>query len=124
MERDRIQCRYGAWDQLVPVPTVDEVGIAHGASAPTTPLRTRSLQQYGEHRLWAGQIPHPYGVRNDTRKVESTRSRNRNVLDLHIRGRDRDRAIERSPAFEFLDQQLCVRVVHSLQLELKADGIE
>jgi len=30
-------------------------------------------KQYGEYRLGAEQIPHPYGVRNDTREGTSHR---------------------------------------------------
>ena len=46
------------------------------------------------------------------------------ILDLNFRGRDRDRAVERSPAFEFLHQLRCLLVVDALHAELKMHGIE
>src|SRR5215467_13412132 len=46
------------------------------------------------------------------------------VLDHHFRGRDRDRAIQGSPAFEGIQQLLCLLVVDSAHFKIKANGIE
>ena len=45
-------------------------------------------------------------------------------FDLHIRGRDRDRAEERSPALEFLDELFGVGVCDIFHLEMELDRVE
>jgi len=51
-------------------------------------------------------------------------SGDRSILDLNAWSRDRDRAVERSPALEFLNQLLCILGCNPLQLKLEADGVE
>lgn len=46
------------------------------------------------------------------------------VLHVNIRGRDRDRAVQRSPALEGLHQLAGAFVAGSLQAKLQANGIE
>jgi hypothetical protein len=46
------------------------------------------------------------------------------VFDMNVWGRDRDRAIERSPGLELLDEFLCALVKNSLHSELQAHGVE
>jgi hypothetical protein len=41
------------------------------------------------------------------------------ILDTNFGGRDRDRAVERSPAFKLLDELRGLLVVHALHSELK-----
>jgi hypothetical protein len=46
------------------------------------------------------------------------------IVDLNVRGRDRDRAVEWSPALEFLDKILSFPVAYSAQVEFETDGIK
>ena|SRR5215471_2132579 len=46
------------------------------------------------------------------------------VLDFHIRGRDRDRAVQRSPALEGLHQLPRFVVTHTGHAKLQAHGVE
>src|SRR5262249_1164251 len=46
------------------------------------------------------------------------------VLDNHFRGRDRDRTIQGSPAFEAIQQLLRLLVIDSAHFKVKANGIE
>jgi hypothetical protein len=45
-------------------------------------------------------------------------------VDAHIRGRDRDRAIERSPVAERVDQGFRLVLGHAAEVELEVDGVE
>jgi hypothetical protein len=42
------------------------------------------------------------------------------VFDVDLRGRDRDRAVKRSPAFEFLHELFGVAIGDAFHLELEA----
>ena len=46
------------------------------------------------------------------------------IVDLNVRGRDRDRAVEWSPALEFLDEILSFSIAYSAQVEFETDGIK
>ncbi len=46
------------------------------------------------------------------------------IFHFNIRGRDRDRTVQRSPALECLNQLLRVLIGYALHLELEANGIE
>ena len=46
------------------------------------------------------------------------------ILDMNVWGRDRDRAVERSPALEFLDELFCVVVSYPFHPEAEAHGVE
>lgn len=46
------------------------------------------------------------------------------IFHFNIRGRDRDRAVQRSPALECLNELLRTLICNSLHLEPEANGIE
>jgi hypothetical protein len=48
----------------------------------------------------------------------------KSILDMNVWGRDRDRAVERSPALEFLDELFCVVVGHAFHPEPEAHRVE
>ncbi len=46
------------------------------------------------------------------------------VFDMNLWGRDRDRAVQRSPALEFLDELFCGSIADPLHFEVEAHGVE
>src|SRR5204862_7914404 len=82
----------------------------------------------GESSLWPRMAPYLYGAIRAGTSLHPSHpadawSRDR-PIDLHVRGRDRDRSVQRSPSLERLHQRSGLILVHASQREPQANPIE